>query len=139
MINTPRLRCMIGWLGIALPWIVIPLVGQVPTSISATWYSAQAVTPFMIILGAAAFLLISYKGYNWIDDLVNTAAGLAALVICLCPCGGSEFWDLPHEAVGTFELDIHTSGIIHNCAAFVFFALLAVNSLFLFTKASITL
>lgn len=40
MINTPRLRCMIGWLGIALPWIVIPLVGQVPTSISATWYSA---------------------------------------------------------------------------------------------------
>ena len=134
MINTPRLRCMIGWLGIALPWIVIPLVGQVPTSISATWYSAQAVTPFMIILGAAAFLLISYKGYNWIDDLVNTVAGLAALVICLCPCGGSEFWDLPHEAVGTFELDIHTSGMIHNGAAFVFFALLAVNSLFLFTK-----
>lgn len=95
MINTPRLRCMIGWLGIALPWIVIPLVGRVPTSISATWYSAQAITPFMIILGAAAFLLISYKGYNWIDDLVNTVAGLAALVICLCPCGGSEFWDLP--------------------------------------------
>lgn len=88
----------------------------------------------MIILGAAAFLLISYKGYNWIDDFVNTVSGIAGLIICLFPCGGSEFNDLPKDFVGTFGVPHNISAIIHNCAAIVFFGLLAINSLFLFTK-----
>lgn len=35
-INTIRLRAMIGWLGMLLPWIVVLLIGYFPHSISAT-------------------------------------------------------------------------------------------------------
>ena len=84
-INTLRLRAMIGWLGMLLPWIVVLLTGSFPPSISATWYT-NACTPFMIILGSACFLLISYKGYERIDDIILTCSGIAGLLICLFPC-----------------------------------------------------
>lgn len=130
-INTLRLRAMIGWLGMLLPWIVVILIGKFPQSISATWYT-NACTPFMIILGSAAFLLISYKGYEKIDDIILTCSGVAGLMICLFPCAVSS-----HPGrVGTFLIDSVISSRIHNISAFVFFALLAYNSFFLFTKSS---
>ena len=121
---------MIGWLGMLLPWIVVLLVGYFPHSISATWYT-NACTPFMIILGSAAFLLISYKGYNRTDDIVLTCSGIAALLICLFPCAISE----EDILVGTFMLPQHVSSIIHYIAAVIFFGLLSYNSFFLFTKS----
>lgn len=130
-INTIRLRAMIGWLGILLPWIVVLLVGYFPQSISATWYT-NACTPFMIILGSASFLLISYKGYDRIDDILLTLSGIAGLCICLFPCASSSI----SGGVGTFLLNAKTSNIIHTVSAIVFFALLAYNSFFLFTKSS---
>ena len=130
-INTIRLRAMIGWLGMLLPWIVVLLVGYFPESISATWYT-NACTPFMIILGSAGFLLISYKGYEKIDDVILTCAGIAGLFICLFPC---EVSDVTGD-VGTFLFDYKTSNIIHTASAVLFFALLAYNSIFLFTKGS---
>lgn len=132
-INTKRLRAMIGWLGMLLPWIVTLLVGYIPESISATWYT-NACTPFMIILGSAGFLLISYKGYEKIDDITLTCAGIAGLLICLFPCAASGITG----KVGTFLLDVKTSGIIHTISAIIFFGLLAYNSIFLFTKGSET-
>lgn len=116
-----------------LPWIVTLLVGYIPESISATWYT-NACTPFMIILGSAGFLLISYKGYEKIDDVTLTAAGIAGLLICLFPC---EVRGIVGE-VGTFSIDVKTSGIIHTISAIIFFGLLAYNSIFLFTKGSET-
>lgn len=68
MINTVRLRAMLGWLGMLLPWIVLILACAYgygfPDSISATYFIDTCITPFMIILGAAGLLLISYKGYD---------------------------------------------------------------------------
>lgn len=91
MINTTRLRKWVGWLGMALPWIVLVLAlwetGYPPDSISATWYLETCVTPFMIILGAAGILLCSYNGYERCDDIICTCAGVAGLLICLFPCG----------------------------------------------------
>ena len=130
-INTVRLRAMIGWLGMLLPWIVVLLTGSFPPSISATWYT-NASTPFMIILGSAAFLLISYKGYERIDDVILTCSGIAALLICLFPCSISE----SGIKVGTFMINKDVSNIIHSVAAVIFFGLLAYNSFFLFTKSS---
>lgn len=129
MINTIRLRCTIGWLGILLPWLVVLLLWAFPPSISATYYTAEAITPFMIILGSASFLLFSYKGYGMIDDIINTSAGLCGLLICLFPCATSAI-----ELVGTFQIPSNISGWIHNIAAFCFFGLLSYNSLFLFTR-----
>lgn len=129
-INTTRLRTTIGWLGMLLPFIVVALIGYIPQSISATWYT-NACTVFMIILGSASFLLISYKGYERIDDILLTCSGIAGLGICLFPCSISE----AHEKVGTFLIDNHLSDTIHCIFAVIFFALLAYNSIFLFTKS----
>lgn len=130
-INTIRLRATIGWLGMLLPWIVVVLIGYFPQSISATWYT-NACTVFMIILGSASFLLISYKGYDRIDDILLTCSGLAGLGICLFPCSVT----LEHERVGTFLIDNQVSNILHCAFAVVFFGLLAYNTIFLFTKST---
>lgn len=131
MINTSRLRALIGWLGIMLPWIVVLLIGYFPQSISHTWYT-NACTPFMIILGSACLLLFSYKGYNMQDDLICTLAGMAGIMICLFPTATSR----SHELVGTFLVDMQTSSMIHDISAVIFFGLLSYNSIFLFTKSS---
>ena len=130
-INTIRLRVIIGWLGMLLPWIVVFLIGYIPPSISATWYT-NACTVFMIILGSASFLLISYKGYEKIDDILLTCSGISGLGICLFPCSITS----EHIKVGTFMIDNHTSNTIHGAFALVFFGLLAYNSIFLFTKGT---
>lgn len=130
-INTLRLRAMLGWLGMLLPWIVVLLVGYFPDSISATWYT-NACTVFMIILGSASILLISYRGYEKIDDIILTSSGVFGLGICLFPCA------IPNspDKVGTFMIDVSTSNTIHFVCAIAFFVLLAYNSFFLFTKSS---
>ena len=130
-INTVRLRAMIGWLGMLLPWIVVLLVGGFPHSISATWYT-NACTPFMIILGSASFLLISYRGYDKLDDVILTCSGIAGLMICIFPCAITE----DHVKVGTFLIDQQVSSVIHYIFALIFFGLLAYNSFFLFTKSN---
>lgn len=130
-INTLRLRALIGWLGMLLPWIVVLLIGYFPSSISATWYT-NACTPFMMILGSASFLLISYKGYDLIDDIVLTCSGIAGMGICLFPCAV----DGVCGEVGTFMIDVSISNNIHYICALIFFGLMAYNSIFLFTKSS---
>ena len=129
-----KLRKILGWLGMLLPWIVAALYMiyevhkfQFPGSISATYYVDACITPFMIILGSAGILLICYDGYEKIDAIICTLAGIFGLGICLFPCFA---WG----SVGTFQLDGSISGWIHNICAFIFFGLLAFNSLFLFTK-----
>ena len=144
-IDTTRLRKMVGWLGMLLPIIVLVLClifqcapnGHIlPDSISATYYFDPTITPFMIILGAAGILLMCYRGYTWVDDVVNTITGIAALCICLFPCSNPEMYRAGYipDYVGTFQLPVNISGIIHNTSAMIFFLLLAYNVLFLFTK-----
>ena len=71
-ISTRRLRCIIGWLAILLPWIVVLVIGFIPESISITFYEFLTASPiFMIILGSASMLLIAYKGYERKDDSVR--------------------------------------------------------------------
>ena len=143
MINVLKLRKILGWLGATLPLIVAALymifeVGAfiLPRSISATYYAASCITPFMIILGAAGILLICYDGYDKQDRLVCTLAGIFGLCICLFPCY-NKFLDFgPWELVGTLQLPAVISGWIHNISAIIFFVLLAYNSYFLFTKSS---
>jgi hypothetical protein len=135
MINTKRLRCIIGWLGMLLPWIVLlqSLVYgfSFPDSISATYFRDTCITPFMIILGAAGILLFTYNGYDRMDDILNTLAGAFALGICLFPCAAET------GLIGTFRIPSNISDIIHMGSALGFFGILAYNSLFQFTKGDI--
>lgn len=138
-LDTVRLRKAIGWLGFSLAIIVLLLCiiydcvpGEhiFPDSISATYYYAPTITPFMIILGAASIILVCYRGYTWFDDLINTLTGLFGLGICLFPCYNGKY-----DLVGTFQVSPRISGHIHNISAALFFILLAYNCLFLFTKS----
>lgn len=142
MINTTRLRCTIGWLGMLLPWMVLILACAYgygfPNSISQTYYFEPCITPFMIILGSAGLLLFSYKGYDRQDDIVCSLAGAFGLGVCIFPCAASVLLDT-NQLVGTFQITESVSGWIHNICAFLFFGLLAYNSLFLFTKSSGTM
>ena len=132
-LNTVRLRVMLGFLAILLPIIVLSLsliFGYgIPHSISATYYLPPCITPFMIILGASSIMLMAYRGYTKVDDIILTCAGIMGLLICLCPCS-----DTALAFVGTFMLSVAISSMIHNIAAIIFFVLLAYNSIFLFTK-----
>lgn len=138
-IDTRRLRCWIGWLGMALPWIVVLLqllnkTFKWPASISATWYT-NACTSFMIILGSAGILLMCYRGYDYVDDALNTCGGLFGLGICIFPCQGPM--KLLAET-GTFLIPAYISNIFHMICAIIFFCILSYNSLFQFTKGSTT-
>ena len=132
MINTRRLRCTIGWLGMSLPWIVLILslvFGYgFPDSISATYFRDPCIAPFMIILGSSGILLYAYTGYDNVDDTLNTVAGIFGLCVCLFPCAARS------GIIGTFQLQAATSDIIHMISAISFFGILAYNSLFQFTK-----
>ena len=80
-INTIRLRVVLGILAILLPWIVALLNGAFPASISATYYVAECITPFMGILIASSVMLMCYKGYDLQDDIILTLSGLMGLCI----------------------------------------------------------
>jgi hypothetical protein len=118
-----------------LPWIVLGLSlafgYNFPDSISATYFVAPCITPFMIILGSAGILLFTYKGYDIVDDILNTAAGVFGLGVCLFPCAATS--DL---YIGTFQLPTGASDVIHMISAIGFFGVLAYNSIFQFTKGS---
>ena len=88
MINTTRLRCTIGWLGLLLPWIVAALLWVIPPSISDTYYEPQTITPFVVILGAAAFAVYRAKktGKKCIGcpESCSCSGGCNG---CSCDCG----------------------------------------------------
>lgn len=132
--NTKRLRCMIGWLGMLLPWLVCLVTLSWPQSISITYYSLYAVGVFMIILGSAGILLINYRGYEKKDDIINTITGIFGILICLFPM--SYKVDGTYIQTGILHLPSNISNIFHCCSAVGFFGLLAYNSMFLFTKTS---
>lgn len=137
MIDTKSYRCTIGWLGMALPWIVLfqsLIYGyDWPESISATYFIPTCIVPFMIILGMSAILLFFYKGYDRVDNILNTCAAAFGLGICLFPC---DALDGTIVYIGTWQLPCTISDILHLLCAIGFFVILAYNSYFQFTKGS---
>lgn len=133
MFNIKNFRCIVGWLGMLLPIIVLALyfidTGTIPDSISATYFNDRCITPFMGILITASLFLFAYDGYNKIDDIINTIAALCGLGICLFPCAATS-----DPYIGTFQVPALTSDTIHMITAIGFFGILAYNSLFLFTR-----
>jgi hypothetical protein len=132
-ISVRRLRCLIGWLALLLPWLIVLLVGFFPDSISSTYYTFEAGPVFVIVLGSASFLLSAYKGYELVDDVLNTLAAVFGIMICLFPCWPVYLPQL--QSVGTFQIPREISLWIHNISAILFFTVLSINSLFLFTKS----
>lgn len=132
-VDTKRMRIMIGILGMLLPWLVCLITLSFPQSISITYYSLFAVGTFMVVLGSAGILLINYKGYELIDDITSTIAGIFGILICLFPM---TYLDAPATKTGILHLPSDISNIFHCISAVGFFGTLAFMSFFLFTKSS---
>lgn len=132
-VDTKRMRIMIGILGMLLPWLVALITLSIPQSISITYYSVFAVGTFMVVLGSAGILLINYKGYDKLDDIMATIAGVCGILICLFPM---TYLDDPSIKTGILHLPSEISNIFHCISAFGFFGVLAFMSFFLFTKSS---
>ena len=132
-VNTKRMRIMIGVLGMALAWLVALITLSWPPSISATYYDYRAVGTFMVVLGSAGILLINYKGYERIDDISGTIAGIFGICVCLFPM---TYEPAPETITGMFNLPSSVSNVFHCVSAAGFFATLAFMSFFLFTKTS---
>ncbi|MBO4603075.1 MAG: hypothetical protein J5651_07940 [Salinivirgaceae bacterium] len=137
-----RIRNIIGFLGMILPWVALLGTFLVSKnielsddfwsnlSISATYYLTPALTG---ILTTAAVVLMCYDSYEPIDDIITTLSGVCGLLIVLFPCHCC----ISPDKVGLFQLPANISHIIHSVSAVCFFLLLAFNSLFLFTKSKV--
>lgn len=130
-----HLRQAIGALGIVLPLICIAggfvfgSLSSVQTSIS--YYYHTNMRDFLVgLLGCVALFLVSYKGYGWVDNLVTWVIGIAGAGIALFPC---PTHDGSIARLGMFQIPAATCGLLHLVFTTLFFLLLAVNSIFLFT------
>jgi hypothetical protein len=129
------MRRLIGILGISLPIIVVfggfiqsPLVIQ--GSLSGYYYTNMHDFFVGILCGVALFLL-SYKGYEKIDDFVANLSGIFALGIIIFP---TSMFSGKVVKVGIFLIDDTISEYIHLMFSALFFLSLSFNSIFLFTR-----
>jgi hypothetical protein len=135
IISYLTMRRFIGVLGIALPIIVV-LGGFIQNgfvildSISNYYYTNMR-DFFVGILCGVSLFLISYTGYEKIDNIVGNISGIFAFGIIIFPvsmyCGKDV-------RIGMFLLNDTISGYIHLIFSALFFISLSFNSLFLFTK-----
>lgn len=132
-----RIRNVCGIMGVLLPWFALFSAGIAPHpseewwwSISATYYQSPALVGVLV---PACIVLIFYIGYNKTDNLVTTLSGIFGLGIVLFPCNVS--WIENGTRVGFFQVPIEISNVFHTICAAVFFLLIALNSMLLFTKS----
>jgi len=124
-------------LGMALPalcylWCVVYNGDKVLDSLSMHYYTNFRDVFVGVLIAVSAFL-ITYKGYDLLDNIVTIAIGVCGVGIAFFPCENLAIT----EKVSLLMLDNATTNVIHCTTAAIFFALLAVNSIFLFTKSKV--
>lgn len=134
-----RIRNFLGVLGCLLPLLCIIGASFSPNTIHHEWWTSISITyyssPVLIgVLSSVGFLLITYRGYNIWDTIVNSLAGVFALGVVCFPCDCP--WLDESELVGLFWLPISTSKWIHYSSAAMLFFMLAINSIWLFSKSN---
>lgn len=134
IISYKNLRRLIGILGMLLP-LVCFLGGlwfghlKLQRSISFYYYTNVRDVLVGLLIGVGMFLT-TYNGYEKIDSIVSKVTGFAGLGIAIFPCLSNI------NPVGFFQLQPQISNGIHLTCASLFFILLAINSIFLFTITS---
>jgi hypothetical protein len=128
VISYLTLRKSIGFIGIGLPIILV--IGVVylenysiafQDSISHYYYTKMRNIYVGALFSVGVFLL-SYKGYDWIDNSLSSLAGIFAFGTAVFP---------------TSESALDLVGILHYICAALFLILLSCFSLFLFTKTDV--
>lgn len=142
LISFQTLRKSVGWLGILLPAVMI--IGNLvfrncstlQNSISHYYYTVTG-NLFVGILCAVALFLISYRGYDRLDHISSSLAGIFAVAIAMFPTNTSQSVPvgMALNRCVIFELaDDKVRNSIHYISAALFFTTLAYISFFLFTK-----
>lgn len=132
---TDTLRKAIGWLGITFPVLLVLGAGAIQTSVSDYYYTNMRDYFEGVLFFLAAFL-IAYRPYGkdgWQDNLITTAAGVAALLLALFPTFNVGLDHTPSSLVLAF-VPLEWSGKLHNLGAGVLFLCFGVMSLFYFTR-----
>ena len=132
VISYLTLRTVIGILGIGLPIVVslgalIIFQTGLQGSISGYYYTGMR-NVLVGTLWATGFFLLSYKGYQPIDDILSDFACAAAVGISLFPTAPETGATHQQVIIGWFHLGF----------AGIFFGILIVFCLHLFTKTNST-
>jgi hypothetical protein len=131
-----NLKRAIGILAMLLPLICIlggfGALGRPAQNSISHYYYTNMRDVLVGLLGCVSILLMAYSGYGIIDNVVTWAIGFAGAGVVAFPCPP---YALSQTPVGIFQLPQTTSGPIHFTCAAVFFFLLAINSIFLFTMS----
>ncbi len=125
VISYNTLRKAVGILGIALPFILV--IGttifdkqfHILNSISSYGHTRMG-NGFVGIMCAVALFLFSYLGHDTTDNLVGHLAAIFACGVAFFPNNVANPWT--------------TINILHLTCAFLFFVMLIIFSLVLFTK-----
>ena len=135
IISYLAMRRLIGGLGILLPVIVV--IGGIvlghagPQFTISSYYYTNMRDCYIGILSGVALFLLSYRGYERIDDIISTLAGMFAIGLILFPTSLSSGQPVK---VGVFLLDDDISGVIHAIFGGLFFLALSFISILLFTR-----
>ncbi|MDI6800364.1 MAG: hypothetical protein QMD53_06890, partial [Actinomycetota bacterium] len=94
VISYKNLRRLIGILGMLLP-LVCYLGGRLFSGLTlqrsiSFYYYTNAGDLFVGLLVAVAMFMVTYQGYEVIDDVVSSVIGFMALGIAIFPCLFSE-------------------------------------------------
>jgi hypothetical protein len=136
VISFLSLRKLIGILGITLPAIL--LIGtftlgkctQVQDSISHYYYTIMG-DVYVGVMCTVGLFLMSYKGYSKTDDIASTLAGIFAVITALFATTNNQDMGCTIRTLTDNNFRIN----VHYIAAALFFATLAIISIFLFTKS----
>ena len=137
LISFLTLRRAIGWLGMLLPVVLVigsMLVGKcnvVQPSISHYYYTNMREV-FVGVLSAVSLFLFSYKGHSNLDSWASNVAGFFCLCVAIFP---TDIESYPcQNKLDSFISWSHQEYIHLTCAS-LFFIVLALMSIFLFTKS----
>jgi hypothetical protein len=136
IISFLTLRKAIGILGVTLPAILIVgtiLLGrctQIQDSISHYYYTIMG-DVFVGVMCMVAMFLMAYRGYEKVDDIASTLAGLFAVTVAMFATSNNP----DHQCTMRTLADLPWSIVVHYTAAALFFLTLAFISFFLFTKS----
>jgi hypothetical protein len=135
LISYNTLRRIVGILGIAFP-IVLSIgallfgdCDSIQKSISIYYHTIMR-NFFVGILSAIGLFLFTYKGYDRIDNIAGTLAGIFAFGVAFFPCSITG----PFTNCLPTPLNNGIWFILHLISAGALFVTLALFSIFLFTK-----
>lgn len=141
-------RQVIGYLGLALPLLLVQAVRVRPNPPSDQWYGGSisayywtgAVSLFVGLLAALSLFLLTYRGYanetHKYDRGAAIIAGIAAALVAIFPTSPPAGIITPPPGVAPLPWWHGWIGVTHEIAAIVLFSMFAIFSLWLFRQSA---